>query len=823
MKRTVHVSKEFVNAALPPIPADFERDMREMILSMPAETAERIERKDRPMRRKLSVGFVLVVVLCTLAVGALAAVLLGGKDFVDQIMAPKAAQTDSTSFTKEEIEDILRIAKENGLTLSDQDMYMLTHLDETGYDKEELMRRFVKTEYGFYPAAWPIEVQHWYEQMLMAVGYDADWDKQIIRTTGYKMENRQTNVLPEGNEFTQDQILKIAQEYIHDKYYPDVDLNDESKYIRLLTYQEHKLGQDSTYREWSLRYEAKDLYLADYVMTLDTAGNIKKEYAVGGILDPSYETYGQFMRDRFQRVYGDQFGFVNWTSEIMLEYQNAMRHRQTLPGPEHFIGDEYPILDMTYVVPDDTMISREAAIEKAKAACGGLDYESLYGNSAVAVCLENPEGKAVWKVTLQLHSGGFVYAQLDAKTGEALFIDTAKADTYRLWRQYVTEEYWQENKPLDSALYSAPSEYAAGWRLTAFWGNTDIAPKWYWDRLNAVDYNEETEDALYASWVDQYGYDTNFWPLEAQAIEILTQLGDDPDFNTVNFPGLPSEGDLSQEEALKIAKAAFKEEYADELPSLDVSTLKGAFSFWFNYTFEGHNTWQVNLYRPDGVKIGSVWMESRLGEVYQMECFDPSTPGLRGRDASFAAPIATPAPLANGKPWMWGMDFAPQEFWDKLEQTMNEWGVTAENFEQKKEEWRNQYGDDIFLPYECSVMDSILAPYLADKFQEEKPWYCAFPQDGKITRDQAIEIGKKAVHEAGDEEVGDAWIDELKISAVLGVNGTVDGLYVREEPTWAVFFFAWDDTYGFWNQRASAYITEDGEVILAQLDLASNG
>ena len=96
-------------------------------------------------------------------------------------------------------------------------------------------------------------------------------------------------------------------------------------------------------------------------------------------------------------------------------------------------------------------------------------------------------------------------------------------------------------------------------------------------------------------------------------------------------------------------------------------------------------------------------------------------------------------------------------------------------------------------------------------------------QEGKITRDQAIEIGKKAVHEAGDEEVGDAWIDELKISAVLGVNGTVDGLYVREEPTWAVFFFAWDDTYGFWNQRASAYITEDGEVILAQLDLASNG
>ena len=71
--------------------------------------------------------------------------------------------------------------------------------------------------------------------------------------------------------------------------------------------------------------------------------------------------------------------------------------------------------------------------------------------------------------------------------------------------------------------------------------------------------------------------------------------------------------------------------------------------------------------------------------------------------------------------------------------------------------------------------------------------------------------------------MGDAWIDDLKITAVLSVNGTVDGLYQREEPTWAVFFFAWDDTYHIWNQRASAYVTEDGEVILAQLDLASNG
>ncbi|MBR3742369.1 MAG: hypothetical protein IKN04_18255, partial [Clostridia bacterium] len=169
MKRTLQVNKDFINAVLPPVPADFERDMKELILSMPAE---RPQREEKTVKREFSVGLALACVLALLAVTALAAVLLGGKDFVDQIMAPKAAETDSFNFTKEEIAEILRIAAENNLTLSDEDMYRLNHLDESGYDKEELMRRFVKTEYGFYPDAWPIEVQHWYEQMLKAAGLD---------------------------------------------------------------------------------------------------------------------------------------------------------------------------------------------------------------------------------------------------------------------------------------------------------------------------------------------------------------------------------------------------------------------------------------------------------------------------------------------------------------------------------------------------------------------------------------------------------------------------------------------------------------------------
>ena len=55
------------------------------------------------------------------------------------------------------------------------------------------------------------------------------------------------------------------------------------------------------------------------------------------------------------------------------------------------------------------------------------------------------------------------------------------------------------------------------------------------------------------------------------------------------------------------------------------------------------------------------------------------------------------------------------------------------------------------------------------------------------------------------------------------INAWVDGLDQSDEPLWVVTFLTWDAEYGYWTQRAYAYLTEDGEVILAELDLYSNG
>ncbi len=72
----------------------------------------------QPMKKKLSLA--LATALSALLVtAALAAVILGGKDIVDQKISPMAQNSASQRFTKEEVEDILAFAQKHGIQLDD--------------------------------------------------------------------------------------------------------------------------------------------------------------------------------------------------------------------------------------------------------------------------------------------------------------------------------------------------------------------------------------------------------------------------------------------------------------------------------------------------------------------------------------------------------------------------------------------------------------------------------------------------------------------------------------------------------------------------------
>ena len=347
-------------------------------------------------------------------------------------------------------------------------------------------------------------------------------------------------------------------------------------------------------------------------------------------------------------------------------------------------------------------------------------------------------------------------------------------------------------------------------------------PESYWAALNAIGYNEDTMDEIYTKWIDDYGWNTDFWPLEAQALDYLLH-DQNPNGALTHIPGLPRESDLTKEQALEIGKTAFKDEFADEVPTLNVSTLRPAFRYWANDDDKGRCDWQVIFFKEDGSQAGEVYLTADTGEVYELQSADVA--GVRHYAVSSDELLVTPAPQENGRPWFWGKDFAPASYWEQLDATMQKYGVTAENIQAKADAWCQEYEDQAFWPHDCKLMYQILALLSPDDLEyPDQPYlYITFPDPAKKSQAEIEEIAWKALHEVGDEQVGADWLNQLRIgSALITPAVYLDGM-PHAGTTWFVQFYTYDANYGYWATRASVFITEDGEVIHAELDLYSNG
>ena len=816
MKRTVHVNQETVHALLPSIPPDFERDMRDMIQAMPAE------RKELPMRKKLSVGLILVLASLLLAGCALAATLLGGKDFVDHVVAPKAAESDSSRFTQEEVQEILRIARENELTLDDDIEQRLLDT-ENGYYKEELMRLFVKQEYGRLPGAWPIEVQHWYDEMLNACG----------QGDGYVY-----NVLPAEGEITQEEALQIAYDYICQHWEKDPQVEDKALYTRFLSYTETVVNPHLTERQWILEYQAKDLYHSDYRLFIAPDGTVKEAVHMPSSLNDEWRAFDADVGSRIDRKYENEYGAVIYTTDYVMEYQDLLRQFVMKHGDERLSSGEKHILNQTYLKPDSAMITAEEAIARAKEACGDLEWASMYRDGETAICMQ-ADGRAVWKVTLRIYDQPNrahwtrVWAQLDAHTGDVLYCDTAADTPAELggqWRWSVTEEYWAAHRPVAEAT-PAPVGPAATPRpdgMPSCFGDETMAPAWYWERLEQVGFTNETAGKMLTEWENTYGRDTKWWPLEAQAVyDLHFNMGDIPPRYrpyTV-FCGLPGPEDLPREQAERIARDAFTQAYGEQA-GLTADQWLTAAHFYFHSPDSHTNSWSFEFVQPDtNETVGFVSLNSVNGEINGMTCGDAEDPFILSGEI-----IATPTPQPDGKPWMWGLDFAPPAFWHQLEETMAEWGVTFDNIEEKATEWRKTYADgelsrqNDLWPIECEVMYHTLCGMDPDCLTN----YIPFPKADGITREQAVEIAWPAFREQCDQAPGPEakaivtpeWQAEMIPFAML---------YHDDEPDyhgftgtrWVVQFMHWEgDAY---ETRGWVYIDEDGNVMMAELELFGNG
>ena len=211
------------------------------------------------MKKKLSVGLILAIVLVLVAVTALAVSLLSSKAFVEQVMKPSAMESTSEYWTTEEIDKIMELAQENGIEINNDIRKQVASTN--GTSKEELMRAFAKLELSPQPAAWSIEDQAWYDELLVACG----------------LRKERTRFLPSSNEITEQEALSIATQFIITTMDSQADLEDSLVYTRYVQYMLSEDKDGSKIKVWDIEYESANDVNSSFYIIVSSNGTVVKD------------------------------------------------------------------------------------------------------------------------------------------------------------------------------------------------------------------------------------------------------------------------------------------------------------------------------------------------------------------------------------------------------------------------------------------------------------------------------------------------------------------------------------------------------------------
>ncbi|MBR6862974.1 MAG: hypothetical protein IKM73_16825, partial [Acidaminococcaceae bacterium] len=186
-------------------------------------------------------------------------------------------------------------------------------------------------------------------------------------------------------------------------------------------------------------------------------------------------------------------------------------------------------------------------------------------------------------------------------------------------------------------------------------------------------------------------------------------------------------------------------------------------------------------------------------------------------------PVPTPTPLPDGKPWFWGMDFAPQEFWDQLDKLFFTHVMTMDDYPAMEKDWLEAFGESEFWPQEYQIVRYL---YYATEEQLKQPdlQYPVFPDRDRKSQKEICEIALNAFHEIADVEMGKEWVDSTKVGSALlndGINPDTGKKYGKH--VWWINFNVWEEEFSSWIPKGYAILDEDGNVLIVRLELSGNG
>lgn len=388
-------------------------------------------RGDVKVRKKLSAGLCLTIILVLAAMGAVAAALLSARDIVEKQAIPMASQSAGDTYSVEETRELLVLAEENGITLSDEAKESISRYlkHDKGYYKEEMIMALAKAEFGDDPTTWSLEEQKWFDDVCVAIGFVDEPQK----------------ALPLSDEISENRAIEIAEEYIYAHYEQPIALDDSSVYQRGIQYVNGYADGVYPSNYWTVIYEPKTVSDAAYYVYIDSNGqvlniNIRPSYKEGDQINPIY--------DVFRRIYGNNFG--GWETFELQAFQKAVQSSSSINDPAVLC-----IKQMDYPIVSENAISAEDAKNIAAKALS-LDEYTFKGAVYIGDT-PNP----VWKVRLytELTEGDSIF---DGYSGSATYyieIDSVTREVKNVYQRNNHYDHWY----LDIVLQRVVDEVDKTW------------------------------------------------------------------------------------------------------------------------------------------------------------------------------------------------------------------------------------------------------------------------------------------------------------------------------------------------------------------------
>lgn len=357
------------------------------------------------MKKKLSAGLILAIVLVLSAAAALAAAPLSFREILEQVAVPLATGNDTGAaanpvFSAGELAELVRGLEENGITLDENNQVTRTLERSRGEFEEEALMEICREAFGGNFYTWTLEEQDWYQQLMVKIGYYESYE----------------SCLPGEGNLPYEEAEAFAFRKIREEYGTDLPLEDRS--IWALERQFYREPADPSGTFWNFSLIPKDLDHGRYEIWFDDSNPEGTADTWADIHDWTQPYTGAELLYQFYAVYS--WHEELWTQETWQKLHTMMQNANV--DLQSAIVQETKAYAFTaYPEPDAQDIPKETAVRKAGEALRNprIELES-------AVLTEYEESRS-WMVFFEVlpeeeeieeDGSGLFAVEIDSRSGE---------------------------------------------------------------------------------------------------------------------------------------------------------------------------------------------------------------------------------------------------------------------------------------------------------------------------------------------------------------------------------------------------------------------